>query len=361
MANSGPPKDHKIPPAADRKAELEKILLETFDTDIGLANTRLHKAILGHLNPPQVPASYPSAQEILKKVKELLALDQELVKLGGKSIINNTAFQNTALLLAVKHGLIDVALEILKHPSVDVNARDKSDLSALQMACMLRNNVLIDALLKKGAKLDGNPSPAAIYHFQPSQQDQNNLIGIAKYKISDGRGGFEYAYRFAEAQDDKRLQISWDKPELDIYADFFIFYMQPLLRNLGWANTQQDINALDKAANNARTEDVFRNSYIEGVPIFLAQRGNIAPDNTILTRLGFQPPQPPQQKEKLKGSKQYQGEMGKPGPSTSVSALGYYSKQKDPNSKYYTPDTTPEDEAPKLKFKGPGSKSNNDF
>lgn len=293
MAKSG--SDQPQQTSAARKAELEAFLHQTFDDPI--QNTRLHKAILGDLNPPHDNEPKGTPQQILAKVKELLALDNELIKLGGKSIINQTAFQNTALLLAIKQGLIDVALAILTHTNVDVNAHDKSGLSALQMACMLRSDVLINKLLDKKAKPDGNPSPVAIYQFQPSQNDLRDILNIATYRII-GEG---YAYRFAEGPDEPRARISWDKPEIDVYADFFIFYMQPLLRNLGIA-TGSDLTKLDQAAVQERSEDVFRQSYILGVPLFLEARGQIAPNNLVLTRLGYTPPKQEEHVVNMKAS-----------------------------------------------------------
>jgi hypothetical protein len=281
MAQSSSPPEKKT--LADRKVELEKFLLATFDEESGINNTRLHKAILGHLNPPQQPAAQPTSQEILEKIKKLLAMDKELVSLGGQSIINYKAFQNTALTLAIKHGLIDVALVLLDHPNIDVNARDKSNNSPLQLASMLRQNQLIQTLLSKKAGVEGTPGPGELYHFQPNQQDVENLISIANYKIS-GQG---YAYRFLEGPHDKPVQISWDNPILNSFADLFVFYLPFVLPNLGWVTQSQDLNKLAKTTTHSLTEDTFRHSFIVGIPMFVAAREQIVPDAELLSSLGY--------------------------------------------------------------------------
>ena len=59
--------------------------------------------------------------------------------------------ENTALLLAIKLGLISIALKILEHPKIDVNLKDIRGLTALHWAAVLRQDFLIKKLCTRGA------------------------------------------------------------------------------------------------------------------------------------------------------------------------------------------------------------------
>lgn len=99
-------------------------------------------------------------------VKNNKRLAQQLIELAAQ--INspllikadNTPFnRNTPLLIAIKKGHSDLALQLIdKLPRTALDAVDANDFSSVQHAAILRNNLVLAALIRKGAKLNHSDS-----------------------------------------------------------------------------------------------------------------------------------------------------------------------------------------------------------
>ncbi len=197
-------------------------------------NTRLHRAIL---------------DGDAEAAKALIAHDQKA------EIINVKALENTPLMLALKCGLTGVALAILQHPKVDVYAKDKRGLRALDIACILKSDEVIELLLAKYTKADIHCGVSLGYKKTHIQYDPVlDKLGFrvpAKYvtpfqlyvsRFANYRGAGmvnEYADNelggsvFSEYANDPCLHITGLFPVLDASSDLFIFHMRSLCVNWG--------------------------------------------------------------------------------------------------------------------------------
>jgi hypothetical protein len=224
-----------------------------------LPNTAIHDAIIN--NDSSLASRY-------------VDMDKDGFNADGRSIINISSAGNTALLLALKRGDMDVALAIIAHPNVDVSLTDGNNLSALHWACMLRQNEVINALLAKGA----NPAlpwvsegyrgplsltPKALYEHQIDLEKfthYHRLGGMNANFFIDGRG-----YRIADEE---------------AYSDV-IFHMRELCRNLSWVGS-----AIFKSDDDEirRESDLFRYNFGQGMASFCNSH-NVIPVNRDIVRL----------------------------------------------------------------------------
>lgn len=85
----------------------------------------------------------------------------------------NPICQNTPLMLAVKMNMTDVVLQLLATDFVDVNFKSLNGFSILHYAAMIRNPVILNALLKAGADITAvnqfgaTPLDYYLYRVQP--------------------------------------------------------------------------------------------------------------------------------------------------------------------------------------------------
>jgi hypothetical protein len=224
-----------------------------------LPNTAIHEAIIH--NDTSLATRY-------------VDMDKDGFNTDGRSIINVSSAGNTALLLALKRGDMDVALAIIAHPNVDVSLTDGNNLSPLHWACMLRQNEVINALLAKGADptlpwvCDGysgrvSLTAKALYEHQLDLEKFTNYYRIGRMNTElfiDGRG-----YKIAGEE---------------AYSDV-IFHMRELCRNLNWVGSATFKSDEDDVR---RESDLFRYNFGQGAAGFCNSH-NVIPVNQDIVRL----------------------------------------------------------------------------
>ncbi len=175
-------------------------------------------------------------------------------------IINVKSLVNTPLLLALKKGNIPVVEALLKHPDIDVHARDCRGLTALHWACMLRQDKIIEMLIAKGAdphaitKRWGQSHITESYLMTPYNLYQREILlfnFIRYYQANEIASQYDknmlvFEYRwwafkpvFFNTKGDY-LQSFIDREDLHIpgetaYTDI-VFHMEDLCSNLKWKN-----------------------------------------------------------------------------------------------------------------------------
>ena len=148
-------------------------------------------------------------------------------KAPSEDALNEVSYSNTPLLLALKHGNIKVALALLSREKVNVNTKDVNGLSALDWACMLRQNELIRSIMNHPTfKTEGHENAAALYI------DEVNHDAFKKYldKCFNINGELDrnnVAQYFSENKG--MLEI----PNAPAYSDL-IFFINHICINLGW-------------------------------------------------------------------------------------------------------------------------------
>ena len=61
--------------------------------------------------------------------------------------VNAVTFENTALMLAAMWDRLDIVVSLMKHPEVDVNVQDRSNMTALYNAVEMENHAILAQLL----------------------------------------------------------------------------------------------------------------------------------------------------------------------------------------------------------------------
>jgi len=78
----------------------------------------------------------------------------ELLLQNGADVNASDMLGASPLARAVEREYVDVARRLLEVPSLDINARDRSGMTALHMAAAVGNDTLATALLAHGARID---------------------------------------------------------------------------------------------------------------------------------------------------------------------------------------------------------------
>jgi hypothetical protein len=233
---------------------------------------------------------------------------QDAAASDGQTIINKTSLGNTALLLALKRGLVQVASSLLQHAAVDIHLADTRGLSALHWACMLRQNQLIEALLDKGADPQrvtrpwvagrcDELTPLNLYQHDVSVDCLGEYVKQALNATKYIEEGAVYARLYPSYQhcffySDGRYLLHRsgfsDRPDLFIpgeiaYTDV-MFHMDALCLNLGWKHrdtlfvTQEDVT---------RTSAMFAQNFYKGYQDFCRGRNAIRPDSELLGKMAI--------------------------------------------------------------------------
>jgi hypothetical protein len=176
--------------------------------DYILNNTPLHKAVL---------------ENNLEEVKKLLSDDKE-----SKSV-NITSLLNTPLLLALKLGNAEIAKQILaksEELKLDINLTDARGLTALDWACMLRDDEVIKMILLSSNLTLSQKSYAPALYNQPVNASlfKDYLDGIDKKSDKEK----VIAAEFAE-KGHVTLYIPWQ----ETYSDFK-YFMKDICVNMGF-------------------------------------------------------------------------------------------------------------------------------
>ncbi len=260
---------------------------KTSKTDPVLSNTKLHTAI--DLNQTTLALQY---------IKED----------AKKELINAASLGNTPLLLALRKGNMRIAEELCAHPDVNIFAKDGRGLTALHWACMLRQNKIIDMLLKRGADphletprwVDSDitePFPMTPFELYNRDVLLRNFelyycYDLAAYADRTAPTNFKknyspffitffhevlgrdkvYAY-FSGFSDRKDLHIPGEMAYTDI-----IFHMKDLCENLNWKNNNTKFFTGDSGR-------IFEKNFIAGIKSFCASRNAIPVDPNLIDQM----------------------------------------------------------------------------
>lgn len=203
---------------------------------------------------------------------------------GVNSIINVKALGNTALILAIKRGMIDVALQISNNTIADLNSRDSKGFTALHWACMLKQDALIQKLLVNGATI----SEGTMISVTPTDLYRDNT----NYSTTFTAYANNRHSRFSEGPDD-RIYVSSNRIAA-CYSDL-IFHTRELCINLdrcasshlangsNWSGNTQFVTFGENNYN--RTEDVFCTNLLRGATAFFSARNQITISHDVLQLL----------------------------------------------------------------------------
>lgn len=215
-------------------------------------NTRLHETIS--------KGDSATALEIIRQ-------DAAQFKLTKKTIVNLKGWGNPALVLAIESGMQDVALALINHPGIDVDLPSNSNhkftedggpkiksrgLRPIDIACILKHNVIIFALIKKVANLKVNPwlleDLTKVLEMKP--EEAANALQLANlYQFNDSNAGKEIFHNYARVKplredyffthhtSDIPPGIGLDDTRNAIYyllSDCAIWHLEKLCANRGW-------------------------------------------------------------------------------------------------------------------------------
>lgn len=124
--------------------------------------------------PQQVTSFFRAVQmddaSTVRKMVGAVVNANELNPLGGEP----------ALVLAIREGAREVTAELLRHPGTDLERKAVNGNTALMMAAFKRDEEVVRALLKKGAKVN-QPGWTALHYAAASGDDK-----IAQLLIENG-------------------------------------------------------------------------------------------------------------------------------------------------------------------------------
>lgn len=174
-----------------------------------LANSKLHDAILEN-----------DSKEVAKIVEE----DKEF------AFINYQSLLNTPLTLALKHGSSEIAkliLEKVPQNELMLNLQDCRGLTALDIACMLRQDDIIKIILSS-PYLDINADPLAMILYRDNVGKEILKSYLSTINSENVAGLLTESHSPCSA-------ILMHEP----YTDLMIFYLKPICCNLGWMRPDQ--------------------------------------------------------------------------------------------------------------------------
>jgi ankyrin repeat protein len=243
-------------------------------------NTRLHQAIIDG-----------DAAKALKIIS--------LCKTTKKSIVDVKALGNTALILALKRGMLSVATALINYSGTDIHEKDGRGLRAIDYACMLRANTVIRLLLEASGAygLSRTLQPNQLEQGQPNALSAKALgfklpihlaspfqLYIHDLSIFNSKQSFTaYADRTTVLQDftqssDTLLHVNSYNPLEDCYSDMVIFHMKALCINLGLMKESEFPILINSAAQHQSDMKL-------GITKFCDYHDNVALDPAIITDL----------------------------------------------------------------------------
>lgn len=212
--------------------------------------------------------------------------------ISDSDFINKKSLGNTALMLALKCGNMEVVKQLLAHSHINVNTSDDHGLTPLHWACMLRQDDIIQLLMDKGAdphsetkkwgKLSdstdelGLPmTPENLYVYPVIY---NNFCDFYRASMISRRETALWldTYKNIGRESDYYI-IFADSPNLYIpgamaYTDI-IFHMKTLCENLGWKNESTKFYSIEEAG--CRTSQLFKLNFMTGIGHFCKYRNAI--------------------------------------------------------------------------------------
>jgi hypothetical protein len=268
------------PTAQTQNAREEKTTKEarSFEAIEGIDNTLLHDAIIDN--------------DTTKAISLIHGTDDS-------SFINKKSLGNTALMLALKCGNIEVAKQLLAHPYINVDTRDDRGLTPLHWACMLRQDDIIQLLMNKGAdprvetkkwgKLSDSKDelglPMTPENLYVSPVIYNNFCDFYRASMISRHETALWLDTYEHIGKESAFYIIFaDSPKLYIpgaiaYTDI-IFHMKTLCENLGWKAESTKFYSIEEAGY--RTSEFFKLNFITGIGHFCKYRNAIPVNERIV-------------------------------------------------------------------------------
>lgn len=199
--------------------------------------------------------------------------------------INQRSFGNTPLLLALKTGNIIIAEALSKLVIVLLDLTDSRGLNALHWACMLREDNIINILLKR------HESGEALLITEVEEWGgfKRKDVPITPYKLYKNNIELRHFQFVDQVWETGEFR---DRDELHIFREVaytdVIFHMDKLCKNLVWVkweeNKKEDFVTQDDVKFSSSSR-MFQHNFRLGYKQFVTARNNKPCDRLLLARL----------------------------------------------------------------------------
>lgn len=234
-----------------------------------------------------IPEPYPTNNKLHDAIikndsKEAISLIKE--KKDDKDFLTVQSLSNSPLLLAMKHGNLVVALDLLENPIVDVNTKDVNGLSVLDWACMLRQDQVIEKILNHTTfKPKYHQNAANFYQAPVDMKPFENYLKacINPFSAKSTPDLERTAEHFAE---NNRYSEFLDIRGQSQYTDL-IFFIRDICVNLKWKEPEDFPKPSEKRPDLLSSYMMFQEYFRLAYKDFCIKRNAIPVNQDILQRL----------------------------------------------------------------------------